>query len=93
MRSFIRLAIAAAVHRSADDRAAWHPEQALTAREALAASTNGLGTVGVGYPGDLALLDADPLAAHDDAAEVAGMLRSMTVSATIVAGRLVHGAS
>ena len=45
------LAIAAAVHRSADDRDPWHPEQALTVAEALAASTNGLGTVAVGTPG------------------------------------------
>lgn len=85
------LAMAAAVHRSADAREAWHPEQALTAREALAASTNGLGTVAVGHPGDLALLDADPLAARGDAAQMAGGLRSMTVAATVVAGRLVHG--
>ena len=56
------LAIAAAVHRSADDRDPWHPEQALTAREALAASTDGQGTLGVGSRGDIVLLDADPLA-------------------------------
>ena len=37
------LAIAAAVHRTADDRDAWHPEQALTPREALAASVDGAG--------------------------------------------------
>jgi predicted amidohydrolase YtcJ len=85
------LAMAAAVHRSADFREAWHPEQALTAREALAASTNGLGTVAAGQPADLALLDADPLEDSGDAIEVASRLRSMTVSATVVAGRLVHG--
>jgi predicted amidohydrolase YtcJ len=84
------LAMAAAVHRSADTRDAWHPEQALTAREALAASTNGVGTVAVGQPADLALLDADPLARAGDPAEIAGRLRDMTVSATVVAGRLVH---
>ena len=84
------LAMAAAVHRSADFRDAWHPEQALTAREALAASTNGVGTVTAGQPADLALLDADPLGEPGDAAEVASRLRSMTVSATVVAGRLVH---
>jgi len=85
------LAMAAAVHRSADSREAWHPEQALTAGEALAASTNSLGTVAVGHPGDLALLDADPLEAVGGEAEVASRLRSMTVSATVAAGRLVHG--
>jgi predicted amidohydrolase YtcJ len=87
------LAMGAAVHRSADFREAWHPEQALTAREALAASTNGLGTVAVGHPGDLALLDSDPLEEVGDAAETASRLRSMRVSATVVAGRLVHGRS
>ena len=53
--------MAAAVHRSADARPAWHPEQALTAREALAASVDGQPTVGVGSPADLVLLDHDPL--------------------------------
>jgi predicted amidohydrolase YtcJ len=85
------LAMAAAVHRSADAREAWHPEQALTARQALAASTNGLGMVAIGHPADLALLDADPLAASAGTAEAATALRSMTVSATVVAGRVVHG--
>ena len=43
------LAIAAAVHRSGDDREAWHPEQALTPREALAASVDGQGSVHAGH--------------------------------------------
>ena len=55
------LAVAAAVHRSADDREAWHPEQALTPREALAASVDAQGTVRPGSRGDLVLLDDDPL--------------------------------
>ena len=55
------LAIAAAVHRSADDRPAWHAEQALTPKEALAASVDGQGSVHAGAPADLVLLDADPL--------------------------------
>ena len=83
------LAIAAAVHRSADERDPWHPEQALTAAEALGASTDGWATVAPGHPGDLALLDADPLAggsSHEQAAS----LRAMHVAATWVAGRLVH---
>ena len=62
------LAIAAAVHRSADDREPWHGEQALTPAEALAASVDGQPTVGVGSPGDLVLLDADPLALGADSA-------------------------
>ena len=40
------LAIAAAVHRSADERDPWHGEQALTPAEALAASVDGQPTVG-----------------------------------------------
>ena len=83
------LAIAAAVHRSGDDRAPWHPEQSLTPREALAGSTDGLATVAVGHPADLALLDADPLAPGLPADQAAA-LRSMHVAATWVAGRLVH---
>lgn len=72
-------AIAAAVHRGGFDDP-WHPEQALTVREALTASVDGRGTVGVGSLADLALLDADPL----DAVRVG----SMTVAATWVAGAL-----
>lgn len=41
--------MAAAVHRSGDDREPWHPEKAITAREALAASTDGWGMVAVGH--------------------------------------------
>jgi predicted amidohydrolase YtcJ len=85
------LAIAAAVHRSGDDREAWHPEQALTPREALAGSVDGRGTVHAGMPADLVLLDADPLDASGDTAEQARRLRSMPVAATVVAGRIVHG--
>lgn len=83
------LAVAAAVHRSNDDREPWHPEQALTPREALAASTDGLGTVAVGHPADLVLLEADPLASGPSA-EQAGALQEMQVAATWVAGELVH---
>ncbi|WP_114559281.1 amidohydrolase, partial [Desertihabitans aurantiacus] len=49
--------MAAAVHRSGDDRAPWHREQALTAAEALAASTDGVHALTVGAPADLVLLD------------------------------------
>ena len=65
------LAVAAAIHRSGDEREAWHPEQSITAREALAASTDGWGTVAVGHPADLVLLDADPLAGDSDQAHAA----------------------
>jgi hypothetical protein len=85
------LAMAAAVHRSADEREPWHPEQALTPREALAASVDGQGTVAPGSRGDLVLLDDDPLAPGAGSAEQAARLRDMSVHATFVAGRLVHG--
>lgn len=86
------LAMAAAVHRSGDDQPPWHAEQALTVREALAASTDGWGTVAVGHPGDLVLLDQDPLAVTDDSAAAAAHLRAMPVALTTVAGRVVHRA-
>jgi predicted amidohydrolase YtcJ len=84
------LAIAAAVHRSADERDPWHGEQALTPAEALAASVDGQPTVGVGSPGDLVLLDADPLAVGTDSAGTATALRDMSVALTAVGGRVVH---
>jgi predicted amidohydrolase YtcJ len=80
------LAIAAAVHRSADDRPPWHAEQALSAREALAASVDGHGSVHAGMPADLVLLDAEPLAEHYDTAAAAQALRTMPVALTLVAG-------
>jgi predicted amidohydrolase YtcJ len=86
------LTMAAAVHRSADERRPWSPEQALTVAEALAASTDGQSTVAVGSRGDLVLLDADPLAGPSDSAGAAAYLRSMPVAATIVAGRPVFDA-
>jgi predicted amidohydrolase YtcJ len=79
------------VHRSADEREAWHPEQALTPREALAGSVDGRGSVHAGMPADLVLLDADPLDPTGDTAEQARRLRSMPVAATVVGGRIVHG--
>lgn len=84
------LAMAAAVHRSADEREAWHGEQALTPQEVLAASVDDQPTVGVGSRGDLALLDADPLAPAASSADAATVLRDMSVALTVVAGRVVH---
>jgi predicted amidohydrolase YtcJ len=84
------LAIAAAVHRSSDEREPWHAEQALTPAEALTASVDGQPTVGVGSPGDLVLLDADPLAPQGDSAAAAAALREMSVALTVVGGRVVH---
>ena len=85
------LAMAAAVHRGEPVDAPWHPEHSLTAPEALAASTGGLGTVRPGQVADLALLDTDPL--HPGAPEdVARQLRAVHVATTIVAGTIVHDA-
>ena len=89
------LAIAAAVHRSADDRDPWHGEQALTVREALAASVDGQPTVRPGSRGDLVLLDRDPLLRDLDPADTATLsaaLRAMPVAGTVVDGVLVHDA-
>lgn len=84
------LAMAAAVHRSADDRPPWNPRQAITPREALVASTDGRTTVAPGAPADLVLLDDDPLRPARNTAEAAARLRAMPVSATMVAGRFTH---
>ncbi len=59
------LAMAAAVHRSADERAPWNAGEALTVAQALAASTDGQTTLRVGSRADLVLLDADPLASAE----------------------------
>lgn len=84
------LAMAAAVHRSADEREPWHGEQALTVREALAASVDGQPMVGPGSRGDLVLLDRDPLALGGDTAAIGAALRAMSSAYTVVAGVPVH---
>ena len=79
------LAMSAATTRAGrDGRAPWHPEQALTRREALTASTRGRGKVQVGDPADLAVLDGDPFAVSEAA------FAAMPVAATLVAGRFTH---
>jgi predicted amidohydrolase YtcJ len=86
------LAVAAAVHRSADEREPWHGEQALTVREALAASVDGQPMVRPGSRGDLVLLDRDPLGLGGDSATVGTALRGMSSALTVVAGVPVHDA-
>ena len=81
------LAMAAAVHRSGDERDAWNPAEAITPAEALASSTGGMGRVREGSRADLVLLDDDPLADRGDAAATAQHLRGMRVAATFTAGR------
>jgi predicted amidohydrolase YtcJ len=92
------LAMAAAVHRSADERPAWHPSQQLQPREALAASTDGVASLEVGGRADLVLLEedvfadvpggADGLMIDSAAREAAARLREVEPLATLVDGRL-----
>lgn len=85
------LAMAAAVHRGTAEEDSWHPEQALTPREALAASVDGQ-RLRPGAPGDVVLLDDDPVGRPGmTAREQARTLRETRVTATVLAGNLVHG--
>ena len=79
--------MAAAVHRTADEREEWNAAETITVAEALAASVDGAPTVGAGSLADLALLDADPYGAGSSGREAAARLRSIAVSDTVVAGR------
>lgn len=74
--------LAAAVGRAREGRESWHPEQEISAGEALAASVRS--SVAVGQVADLVVTDLDPLAATADE------LRIMPVSATLLAGRFTH---
>jgi predicted amidohydrolase YtcJ len=75
------ISLAAGISRSRDDRPAWHPEQSLDVRTALAASTRGRSAVAAGDAADLVLVERDPLTA------TAAELRSMRVAATLLGGR------
>lgn len=75
-------AIAAAVARTDDDREPWHPEEILSVDDALTASARS--SLRPGQPADIVLCDADPRTASAPA------LRTMEVSATLLAGRLTH---
>ena len=78
-------AMSAATTRSGlDGRGPWHPEQAITRDEALAASSRGRRRIRVGDPADIAVLDDDPLGVPDE------VFASMPVAATLVAGRFTH---
>lgn len=76
--------IAAAVGRTRDNRAPWHPEQRITNAEAIAASTRS--RVQVGEVADLVVTDIDPLTADHE------QLRTMPVAATLLGGRFTHDA-
>ena len=85
--------ICAGVLRTLDDRPAWHPEQAVTVEEALAATTvnpawlardeRRRGKLLPGYLADLVVLDRDPLAIPADE------LPEVRVIATMLGGRWV----
>ncbi|WP_125775537.1 amidohydrolase [Antribacter gilvus] len=82
------IALASAVTRSRDGREPWHPEQALTLPQGLAASTDGRGTAPVaGGPADLAVLDVPSL---DEPAVASDALRTLPVAATLLAGQWSH---
>ncbi|MDE0573104.1 amidohydrolase family protein [Demequina sp. B12] len=76
-------AIAAAVHRSADDREPWNQTEALTRAEALAASVDGR-SLQPGDPADLIALEDNPLACTPEE------LMDMAVAATVVGGEFTH---
>ncbi len=81
------MAIAAAVHRSRDERPRWHPEQEISVDQALAASVRSgrdTATLRVGDAADLIVLDADPFSTGPRG------LRSMPVVATMLGGNWTH---
>ncbi len=77
-------AIAAAVHRNTPDLASWHPEERISAGEALRSSVRT--RVAVGQPADVILLETNPLEQQPDSAATAARLLDTRVSATYVAG-------
>lgn len=76
------ISLAAAIHRSDDQRPSWHPEQELSRDAAIAASTRS--AIVQGAVGDLVVIDEDPLSA------IPATLRSMPVALTVVGGRVTH---
>jgi predicted amidohydrolase YtcJ len=77
--------IAAAVHRTGDARAPWHPEERVSLDMALRASSrHGEAAIGLGAAADLVLCGLDPHAAGRE------QLQRMPVAATILAGRVTH---
>jgi predicted amidohydrolase YtcJ len=86
--------IRAGVLRTLDDRPAWHPEQAVTVEEALAATTvnpawlardeRRRGKLVPGFYADLVVLDRDPLTCEPE------KLAEIQVVATMLAGAWTH---
>jgi predicted amidohydrolase YtcJ len=89
------LGIRAGVLRTLDDREAWHPEQAVSVEDALAATTvapawlagdeRRRGRLVPGQLADLVVLDRDPLAVPPE------VLPEVRVVATMLGGRWVFG--
>ncbi len=77
-------AIACLVHRTVDERPAWHPEQALTIDQAVAASTGGQTVPAVGMVADLVLTGLDPVTVGRSE------LDEMPVQLTLLAGRVSY---
>ncbi|GAA4125225.1 amidohydrolase family protein [Knoellia locipacati] len=80
-------AMAAAVHRTGDEREEWNAAEAITVAQALAGSVDGATTVTVGSLADLVLLDGDPLDGAPQGPEAAQRLRATEIHTTVVAGR------
>jgi predicted amidohydrolase YtcJ len=86
--------IRAGVRRTIDERAAWHPDQALTIEQALLAATvnpawlagdeRRRGKLLPGYLADLVVLTRDPVTCPPDE------LETVEVLSTMVGGRWVH---
>jgi hypothetical protein len=72
------------VFRADDERPPWHPEQALSVADALAASSRGRRTVAAGSAADLVIVATDPSRAAP------AELRAMPVLGTLLAGRWTH---
>ncbi|WP_432571883.1 amidohydrolase [Kineococcus sp. SYSU DK005] len=83
-------AVASAVHRSVDERPAWHPEQHLPLEVALRAACDGRPAVRVGDAADVALVPEPPAAVL--AAGGADALRRTGVLGTLVGGVWTHRA-
>lgn len=86
------LAMSLAVGRVTPTGEVWSPEQRLTPEEALAASLDGQGPVGVGSRPDLVVLDATPFGPVDEGEEgvreAAERLAGTRPVATVVAGQV-----
>jgi predicted amidohydrolase YtcJ len=88
------LGLRAGVLRTLDERPGWRPQEAVSAEQALAASTLGgawlsgderrRGRLVPGYLADLVVLDRDPLACPPEE------LAELRIVATMVGGRWVH---